>query len=76
MTIEVDTMLAVIPTVDNADGLCTSRTAPALLLHRWAPYRAIGAINAAVSGLWTEQGFAVFAFVKELASISWHGFQL
>lgn len=36
--------------------------------------RAVGAENAAIAGRWTQQRFAVPAFVKNLAGIRGHGF--
>jgi hypothetical protein len=51
-----------------------SAATAALLLDRRALHRAIGAVDAAIARFRAKQGFAVAAFIVELASIGRHGF--
>ena len=61
----------------RSEGSYSGRTTDAILaLHRGTLYRTVGTKNAAVPRLWTQQGLAVSAFVKNLTGIARHSFAL
>jgi hypothetical protein len=64
------------PNADAALGGTRAAIVCACLLHRRAGRRAVGAEDAAVARLRTEQHAATFAVVEELAGVGGHGLDL